>query len=278
MDPYQYTSSIHEFFATDEDSIIGVLTQTNDFDSRRTTVVSWKEEINTLKTALKEYQDEDGFVAFEYTIPRVGGRIDCIIGLRGILFVLEFKTGDAQDINADKEQLIQYVTDLKNYHFESYDIPIAPMWVVPNADASVARVMRPTTNENIFGLMSVSDSTISAVFKKVLNSEFANKIRIDANNWLHSPYCPTSNIVEAARKLYANHKVEDINRSDARGEDLVRTTNTIINLINQAKARSEKYLCMVTGVPGAGKTLIGRVFKIRNFFCTIFDPINVITH
>lgn len=257
MDPYQYTSSIHEFFATDEDSIIGVLTQTNDFDSRRTTVVSWKEEINTLKTVLKEYQDEDGFVAFEYTIPRVGGRIDCIIGLRGILFVLEFKTGDAQDINADKEQLIQYVTDLKNYHFESYDIPIAPMWVVPNADASVARVMRPTTNENIFGLMSVSDSTISAVFKKVLNSEFANKIRIDANNWLHSPYCPTSNIVEAARKLYANHKVEDINRSDARGEDLVRTTNTIINLINQAKARSEKYLCMVTGVPGAGKTLIG---------------------
>lgn len=257
MNPYQYTSSIREFFITDENSIIGVLTQSNAFDSKRTTITSWKEEINTLKIALKDYRDEDGFVVFEYTIPRVDGRIDCVVGLRGILFVLEFKTGETQDINADKEQLVQYVTDLKNYHFESYDIPIVPMWVVPNADVPVARVLRPSTNENIFGLMTVCDSTISNVFKKVFITDYVNRIKIDANNWLHSPYCPTSNIVEAARKLYANHKVEDINRSDARGEDLIRTTETIINLINQAKARNEKYLCLITGVPGAGKTLIG---------------------
>ena len=257
MNTYQYASSIKDFFSTDENTVIGILSQSNAFDSKRTTIASWKEEINTLKIALKDYHGEDGFVAFEYTIPRVDGRIDCVIGLHGILFVLEFKTGDSQDINADKEQLLQYVTDLKNYHFESYDVPIATMWVVPNADIPVARVTRPATNESIFGLMSVCDTTISDVFKKVVTSDFANRIEIDANNWLHSPYCPTSNIVEAARKLYANHKVEDINRSDARGEDLVRTTNTIINLINQAKARNEKYLCMVTGVPGAGKTLIG---------------------
>lgn len=257
MDPYQYYSTIKEFFATDENAIIGVLTQSNAFDSKRTTIASWKEEITTLKIALNAYREEDGFVAFEYTIPRVDGRIDCVIGLRGILFVLEFKTGEAQDANADKEQLLQYVTDLKNYHFESYDLPIAPMWVVPSADVPLARVMQPTTNENIFGLMLVCDATIAEVVSKVLSCECAGKVSINADNWLHSPYCPTSNIVEAARKLYANHKVEDINRSDARGEDLVRTTNTIINLINQAKARNEKYLCMVTGVPGAGKTLIG---------------------
>lgn len=257
MIPYQYSSSIKDFMGADENSIIGVLTQSNAFDSKRTTIVSWNEEIGTLKIALNHYQSEEGFVAFEYSIPRVDGRIDCVIGLRGILFVLEFKTGDTQDINADKEQLIQYVTDLKNYHFESYDIPIVPMWVVPNADVPDARVMRPTTNENIFGLMSVSNSTIPYVFKKVLASDFANRIVIDANTWLYSPYCPTSNIVEAARKLYANHNVEDINRSDTKGDDLVRTTNALINLINQAKDRNEKYLCLITGVPGAGKTLIG---------------------
>ena len=257
MNQYQYSSTIKDFFAADENAIIGVLTQDNDFDSRRTTIASWKEEITTLKIALIDFQTEDGFVAFEYTILRVDGRIDCVIGLRGILFVLEFKTGDSQDVNADKEQLLQYVTDLKNFHFESYDIPIAPMWVVPKADMDVARVMRPTTNENIFGLMTVCDSTIVAVMRKILASDYANKIKINANNWLYSPYCPTSNIIEAARKLYANHKVEDINRSDARGEDLIRTTGTIIDLINQAKSRHEKYLCMVTGVPGAGKTLIG---------------------
>lgn len=257
MDPYQYSSEIKNLFSEDENAIIGVLTQDNDFDTKRTTVESWKEEIHTLKIALSDYSTEDGFVAFEYTIPRIGGRIDCVVGLRGILFVLEFKTGDTPDVNADKEQLIQYVTDLKNFHFESYDIPIVPMWVLPGADVPVANVMRPKTNENIFGLLTVSDSTISEAIRKILVSEYADKIEINANNWLHSPYCPTSNIIEAARKLYANHNVEDINRSDARGEDLVRTTETLIGLINQARDRNEKYLCLVTGVPGAGKTLIG---------------------
>lgn len=257
MNPFQYSSSIKEFFSTDENAIMGFLAQNNSFDSKRTTINSWKEEIETLKIALKDYQSEDGFVTFEYTIPRVEGRIDCIIGLRGILFVLEFKTGDAQDVNADKSQLLQYVTDLKNFHFESYDIPIAPMWVMPDAEVPSADVIQPTSNECIFGIMTVSNATISEVMKEVLATNYANKIAIDANNWLHSPYCPTSNIIEAARKLYSNHKVEDINRSDARGEDLVRTTNKLISLINQAKERNEKYLCMVTGVPGAGKTLIG---------------------
>ena len=114
MNPYQYASSIKEFFSKDEDSIIGVLTQTNAFDSKRTTIKSWQEEINTLKLALNDHQKEDGFIAFEYTIPRVDGRIDCVFGLRGILFVLEFKTGESQDISADKDQLTQYVLDLKN--------------------------------------------------------------------------------------------------------------------------------------------------------------------
>ena len=100
MNPYQYATTIKDFFSTDENAIIGILTQTNAFDSKRTTIASWKEEISTLKTALNEYKVEDGFVAFEYTIPRVDGRIDCVIGLRGVLFVLEFKTGDTRDINA----------------------------------------------------------------------------------------------------------------------------------------------------------------------------------
>lgn len=257
MNPYQFSSTIKDFFLRDENAILGVLTQNNAFDSKRTTIESWREEIASVKIALKDYQSEDGFVAFEYTIPRVDGRIDCIIGLRGILFVLEFKTGDSQDTNVDKNQLWQYVTDLKNFHFESYEIPIVPMWVVPKAEIAATNISCPKTNEKIFGLMTVCDSTISDAFNKVLATEYANNFEIDAHNWLLSPYCPTSNIVEAARKLYANHNVEEINRSDAKGDDLLNTTNTLINLINQAKERKEKYLCMVTGVPGAGKTLIG---------------------
>ena len=91
MNPYQYSSTIKNFFTTDENSIIGYLTENNNFDSRKTTVDSWIEEIKTLKLALKNYASDEGFVAFEYTIPRVNGRIDCIVCLHNIIKKLTFR-------------------------------------------------------------------------------------------------------------------------------------------------------------------------------------------
>ena len=258
MQNYQYASTISCFFNKSESEIVHILTESNEFSStRRTTMDSWHEEVRSIRKALAEYKEENGFVAFEYTIPRVGGRIDCVIGLRGILFVLEFKTGEEQNADADKEQLEQYVIDLKNFHFESYDIPIAPIWVVPQADLEPCRISKPSSNKQLFSMATVCDTTIADCFHKILLKDLGTLEPINMNNWLLSPYCPTSNIVDAARKLYAHNKVEDINRSDAKGEDLIRTTNTLLDLINKAKANNEKYLCLVTGVPGAGKTLIG---------------------
>ena len=241
-----------------EDQIVHILTENNDFSStRRTTLDSWHEEVRSVRIALDSYKEESGFVAFEYTIPRVGGRIDCIIGLKGVLFVLEFKTGEEQNPDADKEQLEQYVTDLKNFHFESYDIPIAPIWVVPKADLEPCHISKPKTNKNIFSTSTVCNETIADCIHKILSKAPGISEDIKMNNWLYSPYCPTTNIIDAAKKLYAKNKVEDINRSDAKGEDLIRTTHTLLRLIEQAKNRHERYLCLVTGVPGAGKTLIG---------------------
>lgn len=257
MDPFQYACSIEELFTVNENSIIGALTKNNNFDTNRKTVESWSSEIKTLKIALRPYQNEDGFVAFEYTIPRVDGRIDCVIGLRGIVFVLEFKTGESQDEDSEKEQILQYVTDLKNFHYESYDVPIAPLWVIPDASLTVPTVRLPKKNDNVLSVITVCNSTIERTFEKILHLENLKTVKLERDNWLYSPYCPTTNIVDAARKLYANHNVEEINMTGAGGEDLIRTTNTLLNLIEQAKSKKEKYLCLVTGVPGAGKTLIG---------------------
>lgn len=258
MTSFQYASTISDFFNTSEDQIVHVLTKNNDFSStRRTTIDSWYEEVRTIRLALDSYKNDSGFIAFEYTIPRVGGRIDCIVGLKGILFVMEFKTGEEQNADADKEQLAQYVTDLKNFHFESYDIPIAPIWVVPNAELKPCHISKPQTNKLVFPTSTACNSTLADCIHKILSKDIGLLEPIDMNNWLYSPYCPTTSIVDAAKKLYANNTVEDINRSDAKGEDLKRTTNTLLRLIEQAKSRQEKYLCLVTGVPGAGKTLIG---------------------
>ena len=178
--------------------------------------------------------------------------------INGILFVIEFKTGEGADeaLGAYKEQVMQYVTDLKNFHFESYDIPIVPVLLIDNLPHSSMRLSWKDENAHLYSLVSINSDSLRPLIEKVLKETVGQSI-IDPVQWLRSPYSPTANIVEAARELFNNHTVADIKRSDAKGENLVRTTERIMSLIHQARDNHEKYLCMITGVPGAGKTLIG---------------------
>ena len=80
---------------------------------------------------------------------------------------------------------------------------------------------------------------------------------IDFDAWAASGYQPTPTIVEAAQALYQQHGVEEIARSDAGARNLGATTNCIAEIIEASKAGQRKSICLVTGVPGAGKTLAG---------------------
>jgi hypothetical protein len=95
---------------------------------------------------------------------------------------------------------------------------------------------------------------------------------IDPDNWSSSPYKPTPTIIEAARALYSNHSVVDLARNDAGAKNLATTAATIETLIEKAKVEKSKIIAFVTGVPGAGKTLVG-----LNTATTRFDP-NSATH
>ena len=65
--------------------------------------------------------------------------------------------------------------------------------------------------------------------------------------------------------LYNGHGVAEISRNDASGENLHRTTQTISEVIADARKNSYKAACFVTGVPGAGKTLIGLNIATQHF-------------
>jgi hypothetical protein len=51
--------------------------------------------------------------------------------------------------------------------------------------------------------------------------------------------------------------VDDITRNDADAINLTETTTTVSNIIDCAQKEKKKVICFVTGVPGAGKTLVG---------------------
>ena len=80
---------------------------------------------------------------------------------------------------------------------------------------------------------------------------------VDADAWARASYHPTPTIVEAARALYAQHSVEAIARFDAGAQNLHVTSRRIEELVDEAQAKGRKRICFVTGVPGAGKTLVG---------------------
>lgn len=100
--------------------------------------------------------------------------------------------------------------------------------------------------------------TNSETFRAVLEDFTTESTQaVDPISWEAGRYRPTPTIIEAAQALYRNHSVEEISRNEAGAENLSTTSLYIGNVIDEAKANHRKVICLVTGVPGSGKTLAG---------------------
>src|SRR6185312_380683 len=88
---------------------------------------------------------------------------------------------------------------------------------------------------------------------------------INLDTWASGRYSPTPPIIEAAMSLYSGHSVEEIARTDAGAINLSATTDAVLNIIKEAKENGQKAICFVTGVPGAGKTLVGINIGAKNY-------------
>lgn len=258
MNEAQYSNTLQSFLSESENSILGKIFHEENFSAGNRTKEAWLSEIRILKEQLAFLKTSPSdHIFFEYTIPRVGGRIDCGLIKNSILYIIEFKTGDIQqDLTLYKEQLQQYVIDLKNYHFETYDVPLIPVLLIESLPKGRVHITPSKEDSSLYNLVTINKYELARLIQKV-DSVVLPTHSINAINWLHSPYCPTADIVQAARKLFSGQTVEDIKRSDSEGEGLVITTNRIMDIIHLSKASNQKSLCMITGVPGAGKTLIG---------------------
>jgi hypothetical protein len=118
-------------------------------------------------------------------------------------------------------------------------------------------------NDNLLLPIKTNEENLSCIIKSVL--DFADGENINLDNWATGRYSPTPTIIEAAMSLYGGHQVEEIARTDAAAINLSTTTDAILKIIVEAKAKSQKAICFVTGVPGAGKTLVGLNIGARNY-------------
>jgi hypothetical protein len=246
-----YEAPIGPFRSASADAIIGQLVRNGSFDVLPTQAEAWREQIHFLRALLAGL---NGHVAFEFSIPRMGKRVDVVLLIGAVVFVVEFKVGASAFDRAAMEQAWDYALDLKNFHAASHDRAIVPLVVATEADAvSEPPVIRDA--DGVYRPIPVTATTFREAIEAIGAKEPGPAI--EAQPWLNASYRPTPTIIEAARALYAQHSVEAIARHDAGAENLRVTSRHIEDLVVEAKRLRHKVICFVTGVPGAGKTLVG---------------------
>jgi hypothetical protein len=249
-----YSSTISDFLNSSDEEIIGVLALNNQFALEQTQRDAWLEEIRILKTVLEKYRN-DSAIYLEFSIPRMGQRIDAVLLIGSVIFVLEFKVGEKEFASYAIDQVMDYALDLKNFHETSHEQYIAPILIATNAKASYTTIELTPYNDKILYPIRCNADLLSDVIKNVLN--FCDGEKIEKAIWEKGHYKPTPTIIEAARALYFGHSVEEISRNDAEAINISRTSKEIYKIIDSSRQQKRKSICFVTGVPGAGKTLVG---------------------
>ncbi len=267
-----YENSFTAFIAEDENSILGKLCDRYHGDALTTTREAWKAEIYIMQNVLSRFEEKNGHIVFEYDIPRLGKRIDVVLLYKGIVFCIEFKVGETSILEADVDQVLDYALDLKNFHKYSEDKIIAPILVATNykKDPSSELKMSIYDDRVINPLVTGKDFLLSVISRIIIR--YPDEAPVN-NNWIISPYAPTPTIIEAARSLYENHTVENITRHEADKVSTDRTINYILQVIKDSKEKQKKSICFVTGVPGAGKTLVGLDVAIRQTYQGNDEPV-----
>lgn len=260
-----YYASFSNFIEEKAEYILGCLHNNFHGEALTTTDEAWMGEIQLLQKLLLPWKNEEADVIFEYDIPRLGKRIDVVLLLRGMIFCLEFKVGKDKVLQSDVEQVMDYALDLKNFHLYSQDKLIAPI-LVPTKYTAITDILQPSAYDGtVYNPMIAGAEKLQKLIENVLAHAGATPCgRI--KDWIISPYSPTPTIVEAAKSLYANHSVEDITRHEADKVSTDKTIAYILDVIRQTKKKGEKSICFVTGVPGAGKTLVGLEVAIKQSY------------
>lgn len=247
-----YSDSITNFLKTNPDEILGKLAKNSDFDLGQNQRDSWVEEISILQNIL---DSRIGSIYFEYSIPRMGRRIDVVLIIKNAIFILEFKVGEKEFINSAIDQAWDYALDLKNFHATSHKHLIAPILIATKAEGALPTISLTHHNDNILFPIKTNIETLREVIDNVL--KFGDGEVINSDDWAGGKYMPTPTIIEAAMALYNGHAVSEISRSDASARNLSETSKALLEIIAESKQKKQKAICFVTGVPGAGKTLVG---------------------
>ena len=249
-----YCNSIPGFIADKSTDIVGRLVR-HAFDINKEQSNAWENQIRELQIRLEECGME-GDIIFEYDIVRLGKRIDVILLIRHMVFSLEFKNGKEIFTAQDAQQAEDYAVDIKNFHKESEDLYVCPILIATDAEKYSKPQSRGCYPDKQIHLQRENIETLVPKITEI-SSLYGDDGEIDFDKWFNSPYYPTPTIIAAAVEAYSSHNLSQIAQSEAGQENIDLCEEKIYEIIDYARRNKKKCVCFVTGVPGAGKTLVG---------------------
>lgn len=242
--------------------IVGRLTEANArsrFSLTPEAIDAWRLQLGPLVDGIEHLMQQvpaarDWHLLLEYPIPIVGKRIDAALLAHNVIVVIETKTGESP--TSAIRQVEDYALNLACFHEPSAGQVIVPL-VISSARVSVNR--QTTQFDNLITRCRLFSSKEVGLALADICKTFVDesKPKIDAEAWNQGRFQPVPPIIDAAVSLYSNKDVFEIDHACSAKEDLSRTTKEIISAVERARDARRKIACFITGVPGAGKTLVG---------------------
>lgn len=219
------------------------------FNAAHSQVEAWLEEIEVLKSAFRDLaisrpDSLEWSVILEYELPLEGGRRPDVIVLGpSQIFVFEFKQDSVLSRSA-LDQVAAYARDLAEYHSKSHNTPVIP-YLIPTKTQGI--------QETRDAVIVLSPNKIAANLDAVSQSR-----PLDLHDWLDGDYSPLPTLIAAAKMIFSNERLPAIKRAESYG--VSKAVDRLKQIAATSEENSERALAFVSGVPGAGKTLVGLQF------------------
>ena len=244
--PYAWAGSVRELLALAPRTLLAAIAKHQSRRHGHAPTAShrqaWRDSARVLTAALKGLpRAADWTCALEYELPYEGGRRADLVILADTVIVVEFK-GYRNPAPPNVDQVAAYARDLSLYHAETHDKEVHAILVLTRRVAPAVVVG---------GVTAVGPDGLAAA----LDAAAGGGPVIDPAAWLASDYAPLPGVVAAARRVFAEEPLPAIRR--AASSRVPQVVTLIGDAVARAEAGSERHLVLVTGVPGAGKTLVG---------------------
>ena len=255
-----YESTIEEFAAHPyPKDIIDYLLESDECSDEDELFLQKGAWANQIKILQKYLKDKHGYIIFEYILSRVNMRIDVVLLMGDVVYSLEFKNNEVDFSDESINQADGYGYALKNFYEGNRDRYVVPILIATKAPDNLCSETTDLGIDKLFTLFKANIHKMEQYIDLIHSRYGSEKIcsEEDFEKWVTSPFKPNPTIIQSARSIYMNNQVDEFFKFDAGEENLKITEATVESIVREAERQKKKIICFVSGVPGAGKTLVG---------------------